>query len=48
MAVLKEDALSWRRFVMIANLGAPADNHRVHAEARWFGFTNGMSTHGPR
>ncbi|TWT85079.1 hypothetical protein CA13_65610 [Planctomycetes bacterium CA13] len=25
-----------------------ADNHRVHAEARWFGFTNGMSTHGPR
>lgn len=24
------------------------DNHRVHAEARWIGFTNGYSTHGPR
>jgi hypothetical protein len=29
MAVVKEHALSWRRFVMIASLGAPADQHRV-------------------
>ncbi len=24
------------------------DNHRVHAEARWFVFSNGFSTYGPR